>query len=250
MKFIYKYRTRDNVQHEGTIDVPDKDAAYAALKKQGIRPINVCEAPGFFNKLMGSGKRWFVLFVLAILAVVAIASVYYAVRTKEAVRETLSDFDRRTRRQPIGDTAVIEKGIKTGWTEVFPEAGERFLASFAIPGVMAGIRTTSEDEVRASLSRRIASSSNDPMEVRQIKAMVEGMKDELRRFLADGGTIVEYGNRLVARQEQELGYYNRAKNEIESLKNSGASEQAVTELWETRNAALRRMGIRLVSLPE
>ena len=38
MKFLYEYRTSDNVHHDGTINAPDREAAYAALKAQGIRP--------------------------------------------------------------------------------------------------------------------------------------------------------------------------------------------------------------------
>ena len=155
-----------------------------------------------------------------------------------------------TRHQVIGDTVVIEKGIRTGWAEVFPEEGERFLASFAIPGVPAGQRNTSEEEIRAALDRRIEPTGTDGIEARQIKAMVEGMKQELRQFLTDKGTIVEYGQRLVRRQEEELGYYNRAKAEVENAHRSGVPAQQVIELWEKRNNALRRMGVKLIPLPE
>ncbi len=247
MKFLYEYRTSDNIRHEGVVDASDRNAAFVVLKARGIRPIRLWDAPGIANKLFGKGKRWIAIVALAVVAVV---SVFYAFRTKEAAREVLSDFHQRTRRQPIGDMAVIGKGIKTGWAEVFSEEGERFLASFAVPGVPAGLRATSEAEIQSALGRQIIPANDDAIEVRQIKAMVEGMKDELRCFLSDGGTIVEYGQRLVARQEQELGYYNRAKTEIETLKKSGATEKELLDLWEDRNASLRRMGIRLISLPE
>ena len=60
-------------------------------------------------------------------------------------------MDDTTRRQIIGDTAIIEKGIRTGWADVFDLEGERFLASFAIPGVPAGQRSTTVDEIRKAL---------------------------------------------------------------------------------------------------
>ena len=244
MKFLYEYRTSDNVHHDGTINAPNREAAYAALKAQGIRPGCVKEAPGFFNKLFGKGKRWI---AIAVLAAVAAASVLYARRTIQVAGDT---FDAEARRQVIGDAAIIEKGILTGWSDVFPEEGERFLASFAIPGVPAGQRNTSEAEIKASLSRRVAATNGDGIEARQIKAMVEGMKQELRDYLAAGGSIVDYGTRLVRRQEEELSYYNRAKTEIDNAKKSGMSQQRLVELWEKRNASLRRMGVKLVALPE
>ena len=244
MKFLYEYRTSDNVHHDGTINAPNREAAYAALKAQGIRPGCVKEAPGFFNKLFGKGKRWIAISVLAILCLALCA---VAFRTSPSALATL---DSGTRRQVIGDTAIIEKGIRTGWSEVFPEEGERFLASFAIPGVPAGQRNTSEEEIKASLSRRIEATGEDGIEAQQIKAMVEGMKQELREYLAAGGRIVDYGTRLVRRQEEELSYYNRAKTEIDNAKKSGMSQQRLVELWEKRNASLRRMGVKLVALPE
>lgn len=247
MKFIYEYRTSDNVRHEGTVSAASRDAAFAALKAQGIRPGSVREAPGFFNKLFGKGKRWIAIAVLSALCGVLCVAFF---GTRRTVSAPLSDFDSMTRRQVIGDTAIIEKGIRTGWADVFPEEGERFLASFAIPGVPAGQRNTSEREIEEALARKVGATPEDSIEVRQIKSMVEGMKDELRRFIEKKGTIVEYGQRLVRRQEEELGYFNRAKAEVEQAHMSGASAQDVEALWEKRNASLRRMGIKLVPLPE
>ena len=91
-----------------------------------------------------------------------------------------------------------------------------FLASFAIPGVKAGQRNTSEKEFIAALEFRREFSSDDSLEVRQIKAMVEGMKQEARRYLAAGGTVVEYGKRLTERQDAEITIYNRVKADIEN----------------------------------
>ena len=247
MKFIYEYRTSDNVRHEGTVSAASRDAAFAALKAQGIRPGSVREAPGFFNKLFGKGKRWIAIAVLSALCG-GLGIAFFG--TKRTASAPLSDLDSMTRRQVIGDSAIIEKGIRTGWADVFPEEGERFLASFAIPGVPAGQRNTSEREIEEALARKVGATPDDGIEVRQIKSMVEGMKDELRRFIEKKGTIVEYGQRLVQRQEQELSYYNRAKAEVEQLHKSGASAQEVEALWERRNASLRRMGIKLVPLPE
>ena len=155
-----------------------------------------------------------------------------------------------TRRQVIGDAAFIEKGIRTGWSSVFPHEGERFLASFAIPGVPAGQRNSTEEEVRQALTRKCDIEIEDGIETRQIKAMVEGMKQELRAYLAAGGSVVGYGHRLVERQESEIAYYERAKNEIEAACASGAAADKVLSLWESKNDELRRMGIRLVPLPD
>ena len=254
MKFNYEYRTSDNVRHEGTIAAANRDAAFAALRAQGIKPGRMTEAPGLANKLFGKGKRW--IAIIALLLVIAAGLCLLnqkdqKIQEQQTVIETTAlPFEDMTRRQVIGDLMVIEKGIRDGWSDVFEHEGERFLAGFAVPGVPVSVRNTSEDEIKAALARKIEVNANDSLEARQIKAMVEGMKDELRTFIAKGGVIVAYGRKLVQRQEQEIAYYNRAKNEIEQLKKSNAPEQEIVALWEERNTKLRKMGIKLVALPE
>ena len=149
----------------------------------------------------------------------------------------------QARRQVIGDVAIVEKGIRTGWSEVFEREGDRFLASFAIPGVPAGQRSTSEEEMRRALEGKVAPQPTDSMEVRQIKAMVEGMKEEARRYIAAGGSPVGYGRRLVERQEAEIAIYNRVKAEIEALRKGKSAEELET-IIEERNDELRNLGIR------
>ena len=251
MKFIYTYRTPDNKQRRGEIHAATKEAAYAALRAQGIKAGRVDEAPGLFNKLFGKGKRWIAILVLGALclALGAVAN-RFRKEAESAPVEIANVLLGETRRQVIGDTVIIEKGIRTGWADVFEHEGERFLASFAIPGVPAGQRNTRVEEIEAALKRSIEPTPDDGIEIRQIKAMVEGMKQELRQFLADEGTIVEYGKALVQRQEEELGYYNRAKTEIENAKKSGQNQSQLIDLWEKRNASLRRMGIKLIPMPE
>ena len=77
--------------------------------------------------------------------------------------------------------------------------------------------------------------------------MVEGMKNEARRYLAAGGTIVEYGKRLTERQDAEIAIYNRVKTDIENARTSMSDEDFMT-YWEMRNDELRNLGIRTVGL--
>ena len=254
MKFLYEYRTPDNVGHSGVIDAPNRDAAFAMLKARGVRASRMTVAPGFFNNLFGRGKRWLAIAVLAVLCVTLAIMVGRVVLNAPQPSSVEVSLDSTVRRQMIGDTAVIEQGIRTGWADVFALEGERFLASFAIPGVPAGQRSTTEEKLLEALhstpTPTTYTSGSASLEARQIRAMVSGMKDELRQFLAEGGTIAEYGRRLVQRQEEELGYYNRAKAEIDAAAKSDMPEVRLTELWEKRNASLRRMGIKLVPMPE
>lgn len=250
MKFLYEYRTPDNAKHNGVICASDREAAYAALKKQGIKPSRFSEAPGLFNKLFGKGKRWMAIGVLAVAATV---STFLAFSKGGAASTMGVDemLDSTMRRQVIGDALVVEKGIKTGWSDVFALEGERFLASYAIPGAAPAVRATSEEEVRKALAvSRPEPGASRSLEERQIRAMVEGMKQELREYLADGGTIAKYGRRIVRRQQEEIGYYNRVKNEIENATKAKMTDAALEELWEQRNTVLRKLGIKPVSLAD
>lgn len=247
MIFVYGYKTRENETCEGRISASSRDAVFAALKKQGIRPFRVALAPGFFNKLMSYGKRWFAIVLMAV--VIVLLSVY---KTKGMADKSSAgpQVESETRRQVIGDSAVIEKGIRDGWANVFEGEGERFLASFAIPGVQAGLRNTLRAEIEMALGRTILPKPDDSIEARQIKSMVEGMKRELRRYLKDGGTIVEYGQELVRRQESEIKVFDKAQQELDAAVISGSAHDEIEALWEKKNQELRRMGIRPLPIPE
>ena len=249
MKFLYEYRTSDNVKHSGEIYAADREAAYAELKKKGVKPSRFAEAPGFFNKLFGKGKRWVAIVVLAGLAAVLAVKV---LNGDGDTGELIDTLEATVRRQIIGDTAIIEKGIRTGWSEVFSLEGDRFLASFAIPGVSPSVRNTTEENLRKALDtdELAVETKADALEAKQVRAIVSGMKKEIRELLGKGWTLKEVGIALVQRQEREISYYERAKNEVDSAKNSGMSENALIDLWEKRNNSLRRIGIRLIPLPE
>ena len=247
MRFAYAYRDSSGIRHEAFIEAESRDAAFAALRKDGIRPIKVVASDG--SKANGApvGLRKRAVAILLGVAVVVAVCVTVAVSRLSAPPEQEGLVNDTTRRFPIGDAAVIEKGILTGWSDVFPEEGERFLASFAVPGVKAGQRNTTAGEIEAALARRIKPEANDSLEARQIKAMVEGMKQEARAYIAAGGNVVEYGKRLTERQDAEIAFYERTKVEMERAKETRSGSDLI-EFWEEKNDALRNLGIRTITL--
>ena len=258
VKFIYSYTTRQNERREGlTISAPNRDAAYSELNKRGIRPYKLHPAPGIWNKMSAIGGRGLTIVVLVLIVGVLVT---IALNMHKDIVELEQDGDVReivtgaitskVRRQLIGDQGIIEKGIRTGWSDVFEHEGERFLASFAIPGIPATVRTTNVASLEEALKREISAAETDGMEAMQIKAMVDGMKDELRGFVKAGGTIEQYGRRLVARQDAEIAIYNRTSNEIEQAVKSNLGKAEIAELVDRRNEELRRMGIKPIQMPE
>ena len=247
MKYTYAYKTSDGIRHEDSMSASSREEVFEALRARGIKAIKVVAADG--SKANGEVRGVRKRAVVALVALVAVGAgvVAYIGGERTAAANGGGAVDRAltsgTRRQVIGDVAIIEKGIRTGWSEVFEREGDRFLASFAIPGVPAGQRSTSEEEMRRALEGKVSPQPTDSIEVQQIKAMVEGMKEEARRYIAAGGTAVGYGKRLVERQEAEIAIYNRVKNEIETIRKTMAEDAFETYL-EERNDELRNLGIK------
>lgn len=249
MRFTYQYRTPDNKSHTGVIDAASRDAAFAALKAKGIRPGRVEEAPGFFNKLFGKGKRWI---AIGVLAVVACISLTYAFRTRQSALE--SNSSALSRRQIYGDPALMEKLEAEDYASVFEMEGDRILANFAQPARISRVvvELNSNPILRAQkaklLSTLIPQSSSlvpqpsDPREVQELKRIVLWMHGELEAYLANGnGTVESYVRRLCERQAQEAKIYNLAKVELEKEKNPAE--------WERRNDTLRAIGAPTIPMP-
>ena len=248
MKYTYAYKDSEGKRHEESMDAASREAVFEALRARGIRPIKVVAADG--SKANGEvrGVRRRVAVAIVLIAAVVVGAVAYFAGARSGDAGDAPSFEaEQTRRQVIGDTAVVDKGILTGWSEVFPEEGERFFASFAIPGVKAGQRNTTVEELAAALGRKVAASPDDGMEARQIKSMVEGMKAEARAYIAAGGTIVEYGKRLTERQDAEIAIYERAKADFEAAKKTKSDDDLVA-YWESLNDQLRNLGIKLLPL--
>ena len=79
-------------------------------------------------------------------------------------------------------------------------------------------------------------------EVRELKQIVNGMREEMREYLANGnGTPRSYWRRLNERTTSEMQIYERTRRELESEKSP--------EVWDEKNAALRRLGLRTIPNP-
>ena len=244
------------------MDAESREAVFETLRARGIKAIKVVAADG--SKANGAtpddgGQRRRRLVVVALLLFLAVAlsggaawvvaSIAWR-RAASADGAAQSFLTSQTRRQVIGDAAIIEKGVATGWADVFGHEGERFLASFAIPGVKAGQRNTTVEEIEAALSRSVEPSPGIGIEARQIMSMVEGMKAEARAYVAAGGTVVGYGRRLTERQDAEIAVYERARADFEAARKAGKPEEELVAYWESLNDRLRNLGIRPVSLED
>ena len=238
MTYGYSYKTSDGVRHESTFVAKSNEAVFAALRAQGIKPMKVWEihSPYYISKR----TRLIIILALALAASIAYILVApSAPSTKHQAPSTTSP-----RHQIYGDPAIWENIERDNFASVFKSSGDRILALYAIPGRAV---TDSLSLSRAALlkaledckDKDVVIEKTDSAEAVELKRIVQGMKEELRWYVADGvGSVESYLNRLRERQDEEIRIYERTKNELENCTDNALREE--------RNAALRAMGLRTI----
>ena len=236
MKFVYQYKTKENERRSGEIAASSKDDVFIQLKKIGVRPFGVELAPGFFNKIQSYGKRTYAIVALAVLCVALAAIAFFSRRSvKESVAER--------RGQIYGDPSILQVCEREGWANVIQGDFNLLLAKFAQPGrEVSGVKKG----VVADLAY-LEVVPADSAEVQKMKRMINWMKDELKAYLAAGGSVDDYLDRLIERQDAEVAIRERTGTELDMLKDN--PKENFEKEWETKNEMLRKMGIRTFPLP-
>ena len=245
MRFIYEYRTHENVVRRGEIAASDREAAFRALKERGIRPGWLGEAPGFFNKLFGKGKRWIAIGVLCVLCLVLGV---VTVRTKQESRIPQS----APRHQIYGDPVIVAtfEDAATLLDICHSNRGDVVLAAYAQPGKLVPsvlrMKEPVAERLAESLEAVLPVEETDSREIAELKQIVNWMREELRAYVYDGGErdkkLKSYAMRLNQRYFEEKQIYDRVARELEGITDEKA--------WDEKNAALRRIGLRTIPMPE
>lgn len=237
MTYGYSYKTSDGVRHESTFEAKSNEAVFAALRAQGIKPMKVWEihSPYYISKRTR---------LIIILALALAASLVYTIRLRRSALSTQHSALTAPRHQVYGDPATWEDIERDNFASVFKSSGDRILALYAIPGRAV---TDSLGLSRAALLKALEDCKNkdvviektDSAEAVELKRIVQGMKEELRWYVADGvGSVESYLNRLRERQDEEIRIYERTRLELENCTDNALREE--------RNAALRAMGLRTI----
>lgn len=237
-KFHYFYQSKENKNLDGWIVAKSRDDAYAQLRKQSIKPYKVV------GKDPIAWKRWAAIAVLA----VALAGTYAWLALRS---EPVAPDEQFVRHQIYGAESVIRNGISTEWSACGLDEGERYLARYAQPGIKVAYRRKTPETasaVEASLSRHLEVEDSELLEYRQLKQIVESIKDELRAYIKSGGNVDGFLDRLQERQDQEVAYYNAANQELENAK-ATMPEDELYNLWAAKNAELRAIGLPMLKEP-
>ncbi len=256
MKYTYAYKTSDGTRHEAAMEAGSCDEVFEVLRGRGIRPIKVVAADG--SKANGEvrGLRKRAVFALVALAALVAGVVAYLGGERTGAATAANSATSAPRHQIYGDPATME-GLERGdFAAVLPRAGDQMLAVFAQPGKLmcakganprlldetmeTAFATYTKDELDAE--HDILIDAGEERELRELKQIINGMREEMREYLANGnGTPRSFWRRLNERTAQEIQIYERTRRELE--------KETSEEVWEQKNDALRRLGLRTIPNP-
>ena len=256
MKYTYAYKTPDGIRHEDTMNASSREEVFAALRAKGIKAIKVTAADG--SKANGEvrGVRKRVVVALVSVATICVGVIAYIGGERTGASVAANPALASPRHQIYGDPAVME-GLERGDFEaVLLRKGDRMLAMFAQPGRLMCAKGTNLRRLDAAQDAAFAAYvknelapeydivivPDEPRETRELKQIVNGMRDELRGYLANGnGTPRSFWRRLNERTTNEMHIYERTRRELE--------KETSHEVWEEKNSALRRLGLRTIPNP-
>lgn len=248
MKFVYRYRTSDNIERSGEIKASNRDAAFRAIRAKGIKPCDLKQAPGLINMVVG---RWVEFLLVTVFLGLVLGVLFLSIEYSDVIEEVRKDhyFELAAPRHQIyGDPERMRQIMQGGFTNVFERLGDRLLAQFSQPGKFYPAKGEFQPEDVPVALRQISDEDvvileTDSREVRELKQIVNGMRHEMNDYLTDGiGTYQLYFNRLVERYMEEKRIRDRIVFELSHTKDS--------KVWEARNSELRRIGLEVVVMDE
>ena len=251
MRYTYAYRDSGGTRHEASIDAESRDAVFEALRKDGIRPIKVVAADGSKanGEIRGVRKRA-VAALLAFVAIVVGLMAYFQGTRTGAVLARSGEVS-VPRHQIYGDPAAMSEFDKGEFGGALERTGDKLLARFAQPGKIMGAKTLTKAEAAAfaeyadtelAQAQDLPLAESDSREVTELKQIVNGMRAEMREYLANGnGTPRSFWRRLNERTVQEAQIYERTRRELEN--------ESSADVWEQKNDALRRLGLLTIPNP-
>lgn len=226
MKYSYVYKTSDGTRHVGLIEAGTRDAAFAALRADGIRPIKVLSMDGTKAngeiRIYGIRKSAVAALVLAVSGIATIIGLSlgrfiafqderHDAKTDGRAGEPLTSLPR----QQIGGLAAE--------TLMGPDVSdvERFLAKVAQPARPAVFR---REETSQGMARRLVAFLDAPVSVSpgaspklvELKRIIKGLQDEARLILASGRSALEVLQYFADRQKMEIEHRKRIVEKVES----------------------------------
>lgn len=251
MKYTYFYKTSDGKRHEACIEGKCREDVFIELRKQGIKAIKVVAADG--SKANGEvrGVRKRVAALIAVVVAVIVGGVFFFVGERSSTTNYhLPSTNSTPRHQIYGDPVIVGRYERGDFGSVLTNRADQMLAWFAQPGRLMCPKGLNPRRMAAEFANALGNRSDDsgliglcedePREVLELKQIVNGMHLELAEYLANGnGTPRSFWRRLIERTTQESQIFELARREL--------ANESSEYVWEERNAALRRLGLRTLT---
>ena len=238
------------------MNASSREEVFETLRAKGIKAIKVVAADG--SKANGEvrGVRKRAVVALVVIAAVCAGVIAYIGGERTGANVAANPAVSSPRHQIYGDPAVLEGFERGDFAKILPREGDRLLAVFAQPGKLMCAKggnprriDVSRDAIfnayvknDLSTEKDLIIQPNEPREIQELKQIVNGMREELRCYLANGnGTARSFWRRLNERTIQEMHISERTRRELE--------KESSHEVWEEKNAALRRLGLRTIPNP-
>lgn len=144
---------------------------------------------------------------------------------------------------------ALEKGLPV--EPLFKHETESMLAFYVRPGEPVPphpLPENIEEEARKALAENIVVTNEDTPEQEQEKELVAWMKEDMRKYLAKGGTAKEFFEVMQTRQEEEAKLFMEARSVLGDINREGNTD-ATMEAYKALNEALKEKGIVPLPLP-
>ena len=235
MKYTYAYKTSDGARHEAAMEAESREAVFAALRARGIKAIKVVAADGSKanGEVRGAKVAKTAMAIVGFTAVASVLVLSFALYAFFAAKKTSESAIISTPRHQIyGDPAIAQPGKLMCAKGANPRRIDE--KSYAAFEAYASNELTAENDIVLDAA--------DSREITELKQIVNGMREEMRYYLANGnGTPRSFWRRLNERTAQEIQIYDRTRRELE--------KETSEEVWEQKNDALRRLGLRTIPNP-
>ena len=256
MKYTYAYKTSDGTRHEASMEAKCREDVFATLRAKGIKAIKVVAADG--SKANGEirGVRKRVVVGTAVVAALVVGVIAFFLSESGNQGMSALPADSAPRHQIYGDPVIVEEFERGRFDDVFTNRLDQMLAWFAQPGKLMCPKGTDPRRCADEFAKAVQGPSStavvgspssavprqpapDTREVRELRQIVKGMREEMAAYLANGnGTPRSFWRWLLERTAQEMQIYERTRRELENEKSAS--------VWEEKNESLRRLGLRTI----
>ena len=207
MKYIYQYKSADNIQHSGKVHASSRERAFDKIKARGLKPYRLELAPGIGNKILIHLMKWGAVesAIVAAIAIMLVSGV--RLRRNDELRITNDElgigiYETRPRAQIAG----IPEDYNLRLKEIFSYSAERFLALHAMPGIVFEEKSENLADLEEAIDSNNLPREEDEEWVKALKQIVAGMKEEAFILLKSGKTPGDIEIWLDGRQNRESAY--------------------------------------------